>query len=246
MYVYYTMKMKGLQNQCTIVDCIVVGLIVLYVLFPMQFVQSSNTILGRLFAVLCIVYYTSKNYIYGFFICMVVIAFYCYYNHEGVLETFNMGDNTISETTTNFHEYIPKPHLKKGEGKIEPNDVCKQTGLHDAYPNKIPEICTEKEEVYRKEHCKMNNTMMYKNLEVKNEIIPHLTEIEYHDEVCNPCDSTCHFSLREKIEKAQDSVVATNTRDFPSFFPEQIKKLELFKKSGEPFTGVKDGVASFV
>jgi hypothetical protein len=246
MYVCYSMKIKALQNQCTIVDWIVFALVVLYVLFPMKFVEASHTVLGRLLAILCIVYYSSKNYIYGFFVCMVVIGFYCYYNHEGVLETFKMGENAISETTSNFHTYIPKPHLKKGNGKLDPNDTCKQTGLEDAYPNKIPDVHQEKEEIFRKEHCKINNIMMYKNLEVKNEIIPHLTEIEYHDEVCNPCDSACHFSLREKIEKAKESVEPTNTRDFPSFFPEQIKKLELFQKSGEPFTGIKDGVASFL
>lgn len=239
------MKLKSLPQTCTIVDCLVVALICLFVLFPQYVVQTSNTILGRLIAIACIVYYSSKHLVYGFLCCVVIISFYCHYGYSN-LENFQMGDADISQTTLNFQDHIPKSRLKQGDGTMVPHQTSTHTEVNTAYPDNVSKILPEREEVFRKDHCTVDNVVVYKNTEVRNEMIPHISEIEYNDEVCNPCDSQCHFSLREKQAKTESAIQSSNTRDYPDFVPEQIKKLGLFTQSGEPFTGVKDAFASFL
>ena len=235
------MKLKLYNHKCTIVDGVVIGLFCFYVLFLNKFVQTSNTVLGRLFAIFLIAYYSSKNVIYGVATCAIIIVFYFHHGNDKMTS-----EPFLSESTNQYHEYLPKAHPKVGNGLIEPRSNTIHTTIETAYPDHLAEVCPESEKIFREEHCKVKNVVSYKNIEVSNEMIPHLLEIEYADETCNPCDSTCRFSVRKKKHEILEELEPQNTRDVPDFIPEQIKKLGIFKNSGEPFTGIRDGVASFL
>lgn len=239
------MKLKLYNHKCTIIDCLVVGMFCLYVLIPKRFVQTSNTVLGRLMAILLISYYSYKNVIYGIASCAIIIAFY--FHETTTTTTAESFINTeLSESTNQYLAYLPKANPKVGNGLIEPRSCKFQTPIESAYPDHLSEVCPESEKVFREDHCKVKNVVSYKNLEVANEMIPHLLEIEYVDETCNPCDTNCRFSVRKKKHEILEELEPQNTRSVPDFIPDQIKKLGIFKNSGEPFTGIKDGVASFL
>jgi hypothetical protein len=242
------MKGKLYKHTCTIVDCLVVGLICSYVLVPKMFIHTSNTVLGRFLAVLLIAYYSHKNSIYGIAACAVIIVFYFHHvNDKNIYqkETF-INTELLSESTTQFHDFLPKAHPKIENGLIEPRSNTIHTTIDTAYPDHLSKVCPESEKIFREDHCKVNNVVTYKNVEVSNEMIPHVFEIEYADGTCNPCDSHCRFTVRKKKHEILEELEPQNTRDVPDFIPEQIKKLGLFNNSGEPFTGIKDGVASFL
>ena len=235
------MKGKLYKHRCTIVDCLVVGLICLYVLVPKMFIHSSNTVLGRFLAVFLVAYYSYQNSIYGIAACAVIIVFYFHHVNDKKAETF-----LLSESTTQYHDFLPKAHSKVENGLIEPRENSIHTTIETAYPDHLSKVCPESEQIFRDDHCKVNNVVSYKNLKVSNEMIPHVFEIEYADGTCNPCDSHCRFTVRKKKHEILEELEPQNTRAEPDFIPEQIKKLGLFNNSGEPFTGIKDGVASFL
>lgn len=239
------MKLKLYNHKCTIIDCAVLGLFCFYVLIPNKFVQTSNTVLGRLLAIFLIAYYSSKNVIYGVATCAIIIVFYFHYSNDKTSSEPFMNTD-LSESTNQYRDYLPKAHPKVGNGSIEPRTNTIHTTIDTAYPDHLAEVCPESEKIFREEHCKVKNVVSYKNIEVSNEMIPHLLEIEYAHETCNPCDSKCRFSVRKKKHEILEELEPQNTRDVPDFIPEQIKKLGIFKNSGEPFTGIKDGVASFL
>jgi hypothetical protein len=214
-----------------------------------MFIHTSNTVLGRFLAVFLIAYYSHKNSIYGIAACAVIIVFYFHHvvNDKNIYqkETF-INTELLSESTTQFHDFLPKAHPKIENGLIEPRSNNIHTTIDTAYPDHLSKVCPESEKIFREDHCKVNNVVTYKNVEVSNEMIPHVFEIEYADGTCNPCDSHCRFTVRKKKHEILEELEPQNTRDVPDFIPEQIKKLGLFNNSGEPFTGIKDGVASFL
>jgi len=188
-------------------------------------------------AVLLVAYYSYKNVIYGVAACSIVIALY--FRHY-TTESF-----VLSETTKLYHDFLPKAASKVENGMIEPRSCVSHTTIDTAYPDHLSEVCPESEKIFREEHCKVKNVVSYKNIEVSNEMIPHVLEIEYAHGTCNPCDTHCRFSVRKKKQEILEELEPQNTRNIPDFIPEQIKKLGIFSNSGEPFTGIKDGVASY-
>ena len=169
------MKLKLYNHKCTIVDCLVVGLFCIYVLIPERFVQTSNTVLGRFVAVFLVAYYSYKNVIYGIASCAIVIALYF---NDKTAESFMNTD--LSETTKQYRAFLPKAQPKVGNGLIEPRSCVSHTTIESAYPDHLSEVCPESEKIFREDHCKVKNVVSYKNIEVSNEMIPHLLEIEYH------------------------------------------------------------------
>lgn len=235
------MKVKLYNHKCTIIDCLVVGLFCIYVLIPARFIQTSNTVLGRFVAVFLVAFYSYTNVIYGIASCAIVIAFYFHHGNDKYKEFF-----MNSESTNQYYDFLPKAQPKTLPGAIEPRSCNSHTTVETAYPDHLSEVCPESEKIFREDHCKVKNVVSYKNIEVSNEMIPHLFEIEYAHGTCNPCDTHCRFSVRKKKHEILEELEPQNTRDVPDFIPEQIKKLGIFTNSGEPFAGINDGVATFL
>ena len=59
-----------------IAELIPIIIIVMLVLFPREMILNSSSILGRLVAVLIIVFYSQYNALYGLVICLLVIWYY--------------------------------------------------------------------------------------------------------------------------------------------------------------------------
>ena len=219
------------------INCIPLALIILFLLFPGSFMYMSHSILGKLLAVFLIMYYSAHHFIYGFALCIFVIWYY------QSTKPFHERFSGLSETTQSYADYLPKPasstsSTSSTNPKPTPNPVqelpsSKHTsviscGVSHAYPSNLPKVHPESEAVFRKKHCSVNNVMIYKNQEIrKSDMTHHLSEIEFHgnDTTCNPCDPTCHFSIRTTKKETEETLKPLKTRDFPDFVPNQVRSL---------------------
>jgi len=57
-------------------DFLPILILFLFICYPYEFVQISETSLGKLFAVFLIVYYSSVDLVYGIFVCAIVVFYY--------------------------------------------------------------------------------------------------------------------------------------------------------------------------
>lgn len=64
------------QDNNVVMQFIPILLLLFHGFYSREFVTLSHTVLGKLFAVTLILYYTKLNYLYGTFACIVVIMYY--------------------------------------------------------------------------------------------------------------------------------------------------------------------------
>jgi hypothetical protein len=166
------------------------------------FIQFSNTILGKLLAVLVIIFYTYIDKIIGLFVCSLVILFYQWDYVEG-MENIDINQHLISnivEPGTNEINiiddeiYLPESN-EMGDKKKYPKGISayRWTDYVDEPANK--KMVAQEE--FRKENCK-NGVLMYKNNEVRKDMAEFVfPELKMNGRACNPCDKTCSFSVIE-------------------------------------------------
>jgi hypothetical protein len=167
-----------------------------------EFVQFSRTTVGKLVAVALIVYYTCIDKYLGLFACAVVVFFFQNDQIENMTDYEPMDDGTMTTQTV---------FLTTEETMIEPefNPVADSNEILDDYvyleaptkskpntkkQNQPTKILTPLEQ-FREDNC-VKNQLMYKNTNVKNDMIEHVyPEIKFEGKVCNPCLSSCNVKL---------------------------------------------------
>lgn len=142
--------------------------VILYFTYkPEEFTFFSSTSLGKLFAVLAIIYFTHLNYLHGLLVCLVMILFY-QSNHIHLLRALE--GFAVSHTMTNYSD------------------------LYEVLDEPTEEDASAKE-TFKKEHCE-NNQLMYKNYRVRPEstscVFP---EIKFQNRPCNVCEGQCRASV---------------------------------------------------
>jgi len=207
------------------VQGIPIFLIITQLLFPMEFIGVSHTVLGKLIAVGLIVLYSFKHIGYGFLVSVLLLWYYqlemsrLWESPEAVWEGFDKS------------AYLPKPACKKGKGKMEPSTL--QTDLQSygkAYPDDLQPIAKEGEALFRKKHCKKRK-LFHKDMEVKVEYAPHIyPEMKFSQNPCNPCDETCRIEVKkQQIEKILEPIETRGT------LLDSIK--HIIPNTGIPFIG---------
>ena len=64
------------EDNRVVMQFIPIILVLLFSLYTRRFVEVGNSVLGKLFAVVIIMFYTKLNMLYGVFACVVIILFY--------------------------------------------------------------------------------------------------------------------------------------------------------------------------
>ena len=168
-----------------------IALIILYILFPVHFVQVSEHPLGKFIAVMMIVLYTYQDMMHGLLLCLLVILFY----HKEV-------EGFVSETTQNYVDFLPKPS-RKSHADFENHLEKDFTHVEEAYPNTLQPVKKVSEFLFRRDYCDASlNRIKYKNQNVKNCLLTHVyPELQFRDAECNTCDKTCHFNVKRQTEQ---------------------------------------------
>jgi len=112
---------KYFKDDSIVMQFIPIILVLIYVSYKPWFVDASHTILGKVVAVMMILYYTSIDYVYGTLCCVVIIAFYQMHEREGFdtegipsVEDISLDDGIPSM------EAKPVGDTKPKEGGVKP------------------------------------------------------------------------------------------------------------------------------
>ena len=174
-----------------------IALIILYVLFPGSFNIISSQPLGKCIAIGMIVFYTFQDMMFGFIVCLLIILFY---QRDSTTERF------LSKQTQKYVDFLPKPSLKEGGTNFENHIEKDFTPVEDAYPVKLAPIRKVSEHLFRKEFCHSpDNGLTYKDQKVKNSLVSYVyPQLSFRNGECNPCDKTCHFTIKKKNDAEED------------------------------------------
>jgi Ca2+/Na+ antiporter len=176
-------------------------LILIYVSYRHTFRNLSHSILGKLFAVMLILYYTRMHFLFGTICCFVVILYY-------MLTEVKEDEGFESEEVSPPKKALPTTTKKES---VESFVVDKPKTTSSIIT--IDQFNDAKEEFIR-EKCK-NGVLMYKDLPVKTEMSDHVySEIKFNKSAkCNPCDRTCDYNIVEAKIKTQEALTPKRSRD---------------------------------
>lgn len=185
-------------------------LILIYLTHRHTFRNLSHSILGKLFAVMLILYYTRMHFLFGTLSCFVVIIYYML-TEQGVPAVGIHEEGFHSEA--NATDEANAVDEAKAEAKpVESDQLILEKPKVTAIIT-IDQFNDAKEEFIR-EKCK-NGVLMYKDLPVKTEMADHVySEIKFNkSKKCNPCDRTCDYNIVEAKLKTQEALTPKRSRD---------------------------------
>tara|TARA_Y200000002_G_scaffold83245_3_gene66044 strand:- start:2930 stop:3529 length:600 start_codon:yes stop_codon:yes gene_type:complete len=182
-----------------------IPIIILFLLlsYSKDFIDFSNTVLGKLCALLIIIYYTILDKTLGLLVCSLMILYY---------------QSEIVENVLNMDEIMKNMFVKEEDTKIEgmENRMPKKNkvteGMSDidnvyVYDNLVDKSLLDFKQTFKKDNC-IEGQLKYKNMNVKDEIVDHIfPEIEYAEDKCNPCADSCKYSIVEnKLLKEKEMI----------------------------------------
>jgi len=220
---------------------IAISIFLLFILFPDEIFLYSDTILGKFMAVIIIIYSTYESVIYGLFVCIMIIWFY----QSDILDRFRYryrySENFTALPNLNPQAvYIPNhPHKD-----IESIPTLDALSLDKVYPDELPPLKKESEQIFRNQHCSEDLELMYKDTKIihKENISQLFPEVTFFNEyICNPCDTRCRFRVKKINE--ENELMPKHSRGNNNFILEWAKTW--FIEKTEPFQGI-GYVASFL
>jgi hypothetical protein len=212
------------KNNSVVMQFIPIVLILAYASFRYEFIKVSHSILGKLLAVMLILYYTRMDYIYGTICCIVVIWYYQKTEIEGLSESilFNKKEKKqqqqqLEDDGTNLptiEEYLDTSSSLEG---FETPIIT------------IDQFNVAKDE-FIKEKCK-NGVLMYKDFPVKSDMADHVySEIKFNGKnKCNPCDRTCDYNIIEAKLETERKLVPKTSNDLFNAFAKFFRMSEPFE-----------------
>lgn len=231
-------------------------LVLLYLLFPKQFIRNSELSLGKLISILIIVVFSYVNVIYGIAICLIVIW---YYQSDYILNVLrdehfqiqhdpspDLTQNKIAHNTENNQNPTTNNPNPTTEGFQTGTLIEEATPVKHAYSQENIPIQGEKETIFRNSVCTPNLETVYKNQVIRHpEIISQLyPNISFAEDIaCNPCDPSCPFTVKTSLEKTERIGRPTKGQNF---FDDAWEWAEtFFVNKSEPHQGVDKNVASY-
>ena len=200
------------KNNSVVMQFIPIVLILAYASFRYEFIKVSHSILGKLLAVMLILYYTRMDYIYGTICCIVVIWYYQRTEIEGLSES----GLSKSDPTTKKKELSEQ--VEDDGTNLPPINTSETLEGFETPIITIDQFNVAKDE-FIKEKCK-NGILMYKDFPVKSEMADHVySEVKFNGKnKCNPCDRTCDYNIIEaKLETERKLVPKTSNDLFSAF-----------------------------
>ena len=225
----------------TVAQFIPIIVIITLLSYSKEFVNMSTTILGKIFAICIVLFYTSLDKYMGLVLCLLVIV--CYQSDfvESMLNTDDMMDKLFENFESSKKEALSNPI--QSDKQIQDGDKKKSqlqenmSSLSDVYavdtenhqtkdeePNKEgmatrkEGMATRKEGMttvsnFRKENCK-GNKLISKGSEVKPDMVKHIfPNVEFAENTCNVCDDSCNFSIIENRLQTEKELFSKFSRD---------------------------------
>jgi hypothetical protein len=217
----------------TVAQFIPIIVIITLLSYSKEFVNMSNTILGKIFAICIVLFYTSLDKYMGLVLCLLVIVYYQSDFVENMLNTDDTMDKLFENFEASKKEALSNP--THGDKRIQDGDNKNSqlqenmSSLSDVYaedtqndpdePNNQAEVDEHSKEGmttvsdFRKQNCK-GNKLFSKGGEVKQDMVNHIfPNVEYTNHTCNVCDDSCNFSIIENRLKTEKELFSKFSRD---------------------------------
>ena len=224
----------------TVAQFIPIILIITLLSYSKEFVNMSNTILGKIFAICIVLFYTSLYKYMGLVLCLLVIVYYQSDFVESMLNTDDVMDKLFENFEASKKEALSNP--TQGDKQIQDGDKKKSqlqenmSSLSDVYAadtkkeqdetnNQVEDEEQGKEGMtnrkegmttvsdFRKENCK-GKKLLSKGSEVKPDMVKHIfPNVEFAEHTCNVCDESCNFSIIENRLQTEKELFSKFSRD---------------------------------
>jgi len=182
------------------IKTILVNFIPIFLLFGLlsyteKFIHISGSVLGKLFAVFIILFYTTIDILHGVLATSLIILYY---------------QSDIVESMMNMYEYKGTQEINKEEAEdindpiLLPVIDSSQSYLSQYENTTMNHNHLSKKEMkhFRKQHCKKGH-LVSKDQNIPIDMIEHVyPEVSFINDKCNICDSTCNFTVSETIISA--------------------------------------------
>ena len=185
---------KYFEDDSVVMQFIPIILVLVYASYKPWFVNATHTVLGKVIAILLIIYYTSIDYIYGTLCCVIVIAFYQMHEIEGFVEGAKGKGKAAKAQPAAAAEDTDVTESEETAAEEE-TDVKEETV--EEFSNQVASFSSARDTFIR-DKC-LNGVLMHKGFPVKSEMADHVySEIQFNTPArCNPCDQTCDYSIVE-------------------------------------------------
>ena len=202
------------KNNSVVMQFIPIFLILFYATYRNEFTKLSHSILGKLFAVMLILYYTRMDIVYGTVCCAIVIGYY----QQTEVEGFNLEEEKEEKEEKEKKEEV----VEDGTNLPEMEESTSSLESFESSIITVDHFNVAKDE-FIKEKCK-NGILMYKDFPVKSEMADHVYgEIKYNGKnKCNPCDRTCNYNIVEAKQETEKKLMSKTSNElfdaFKQFF----------------------------
>ncbi len=203
-------------------DFSLILLIFLFVSYPEHMTKFSHSFLGRLIAILLILFYSTIDIFYGFFFCIIVIYYYQLDYNENSLNTKEgffwelteeSGKSSLFEkdvvNTSNYSNFAPENIYQSDGNNFNKDSLSNIKPIESILPTE-----TIEQNKFRKEYCN-NGILELDNTKINTEMAQHVfNELEFNNTVCNPCDLRCKFSIKNKIRVEEELTKPKNSNEW--------------------------------
>jgi len=168
-----------------------IPIILLFILlsYTEQFIRISGTVLGKLFAVFIVLFYTSIDIIHGILAAGLIILYY---------------QSDIVESMLNLYEYEihkPKIEIVNEPTLLRTDNVPMSYVTQYENTTKLVTASDESKKNFRKNRCRKGH-LVIKEQKIPIDMAQHVyPEVSFINDKCNICDSTCDFTISENMIK---------------------------------------------
>lgn len=192
-----------------IAQFIPIVIIFLLLSFSKPFTVFSHSVLGKVFAMLIIVFYTYLDKVLGLFICAIVLLYYQsdffenMLNIDDVLDDMHDYDTAGPESIDSIDDGM---YLNNHQRRRERMTVSKIGGI-DKFRE---DNCIRVQMQGGNQGC---GKLMYKDMKVRSDYAEHVfPELEFKNGPCNPCNKSCDISIIESKLKTEIEMIPISSK----------------------------------
>lgn len=180
-----------------------IPILLLFILlsYTEQFIQVSGSVLGKLLAVVIVLFYSSIDILHGILAAGFVILYYQSDIVEAMLDRYEYPTVPTQPDTDTVSVTVPI----EDTGLLATDNTLSYLSQYER-----PKTCkggsNNNKMTFRKEHCKKGH-LTVKDQIVRTEMTEHIyPEVSFVSDRCNICDSTCDF-------KVTNSMITTSSKE---------------------------------
>lgn len=172
-------------------DFSLILIIFFFLSYPNNMSKIAHSLLGRIVAVLLLIYYTSHNIIYGLLFCLIILLYYQY------VPTY------LFEKQEGFFWEIGKDN---GNSPIYTPELLNGSEYKPFDEEPLIQSRNKEDLDFIGKYCPLGD-LKYKGFDVNPEMIEHVFPEIKQSNPCNPCNPMCKFSIVQSRLKTEDEII---------------------------------------